>query len=95
MHRMFGMMPLSEIEKTTQWDDGNGLHCSIDAGPNGWTLHFADHSNKYRDISNGTDANHAEALEILMGHFPKAFEIKRPVMRECMCEAIGEEMCDE
>lgn len=47
MNRMFGMMPRSEIEKTTQRDDGNGLHCSIDAGPNGWTLHFADHSNKY------------------------------------------------
>ena len=72
MKRFFGMMPSSEIEVRKIYDDGlsGHLHLKIDAGPNGWTLHMADGSTRYKDESKGTEKNLAEA-EAIEGAFPE------------------------
>lgn len=64
MRRFFGMMPVSEIERTEYFVDKYGLSVRIDAGPNGWTVRFADMSSKYMDESIGTDANFKNAYDV-------------------------------
>lgn len=36
------MMPRSEIEIEKKYDAGNGMYITIQAGPNGWTIIYAD-----------------------------------------------------
>jgi len=64
MKRFFGMMPVSEIERTEHFVDEYGLSVRIDAGPNGWTVRFADMSSKYKDESIGTEANFKNAYDV-------------------------------
>ena len=64
MKRFFGMMPVSEIERTEHFVDECGLSVRIDAGPNGWTVRFADMSSKYKDESIGTEANFKNAYDV-------------------------------
>ena len=64
MKRFFGMMPVSEIERTENFVDKYGLSVRIDAGPNGWTVRFADMSSRYKDESIGTDANFENAYKV-------------------------------
>lgn len=64
MKRFFGMMPASEIERTEHFVDENGLSVCIDAGPNGWTVRFADMSSEYEDESIGTEANFKNAYDV-------------------------------
>lgn len=64
MNRFFGMMPVSEIERTEHFVDKYGMSVRIDAGPNGWTVRFADMSSKYNDESIGTDANFENAYKV-------------------------------
>lgn len=89
MKRMFGLMPVNEIEVRKIYDDGIGgnLKIKIDAGPNGWTLHMADGSTKYIDESKGTEANLAEAEEAARSLFPKMREIKKeePKIEAMVC----------
>ena len=61
MQRFFGMMPMKEVERTEHFVDKYGESVRIDAGPNGWTVRFADMSSKYNDESIGTDANFENA----------------------------------
>lgn len=64
MKRFFGMMPVNEIERTEHFVDECGLSVRIDAGPNGWTVRFADMSSRYKDESIGTEANFKNAYEV-------------------------------
>lgn len=64
MKRFFGMMPVSEIERTETFVDECGLSVRIDAGPNGWTVRFADMSSEYKDESIGTEANFKNAYDV-------------------------------
>ena len=64
MKRFFGMMPVNEIERTEHFVDKCGLSVRIDAGPNGWTVRFADMSSRYKDESIGTEANFKNAYEV-------------------------------
>lgn len=66
MKRFFGMMPVSEIERTEHFVDERGLSVRIDAGPNGWTVRFADMSSEYKDESIGTEANFKNAYDTAM-----------------------------
>lgn len=63
MERFFGMMPSNEIEKSVTFKDRIGLKIIIDAGPNGWTIEYADGGTQYKDESKGTDANFNEAFK--------------------------------
>lgn len=64
MKRFFGMMPVSEIERTEHFVDEYGMLVLIDAGPNGWTVRFADMSSEYKDESIGTEANFGNAYKV-------------------------------
>lgn len=64
MKRFFGMMPVDEIERTEHFVDKYGEPVRIDAGPNGWTVRFADMSSKYMDESIGTEANFKNAYDV-------------------------------
>ena len=48
MDRFMGMMPSSEIEIEKRFDTGNGFTVTIQAGPNGWTIIYADQSTKFK-----------------------------------------------
>lgn len=57
MNRMFGMMPRNEVEKERSFKDPHGLTITIQAGPNGWTIIYADHSSRWDDIEATTEEN--------------------------------------
>ena len=64
MKRFFGMMPVSEIEKTVTFKDKYGHKVRIDAGPNGWTVRYADMGSNYADESIGTEQNFKNAYAV-------------------------------
>ena len=64
MKRFFGMMPVKEIERSVTFRDKYGDKVRIDAGPNGWTVRFADMSSRYKDESIGTDQNFKNAYSV-------------------------------
>lgn len=83
MKRFFGMMPSDEIKKSETYDDGNGLRIRIDAGPNGWTVTWADGGTNYNDVVATTEENFKTAYDLMISKFPKAKEVKDRPMGEC------------
>lgn len=75
MQRFMGLMPSSEVKKSRLWSDGMGKHCTVEAGPNGWTIVFADAGTQYKDAAVGTEVNYAEASKRMLKLFPKAKEL--------------------
>lgn len=63
MNRFMGMMPSACIEISKDFKDENGLKVHIDAGPEGWTVIFADGSSEYKDVNATSEDNFKEALE--------------------------------
>lgn len=76
MKRFWGMMPSSEIEITKEFKDRNGLCITIEAGPHGYTITYADHSTKYADIDNTSEENFKIAKDIIDSEFNNLIEIK-------------------
>ena len=64
MNRFMGLMPTSEIEKEVRFKDSSNLSIAIQAGPNGWTIIFADGSTNYTDQEKTTEENFKEAFEL-------------------------------
>lgn len=64
MRRFAGMMPVNEIERTEIFKDKYGHDVRIDAGPNGWTVRYADMSSNYADVSFGTEQNFKNAYTV-------------------------------
>ena len=69
MKRFFGMMPRSEIETEKKYDTGNGMYITIQAGPNGWTIIYADGGTQYKDIEATTEDNLEAAFAIAKEQF--------------------------
>lgn len=63
MNRFFGMMPASEVEISRRFKDSSNLSVSIEAGPNGWTIIWADHSTNYSDVCDTSENNFAKAYD--------------------------------
>ena len=61
MQRFMGMMPREEVKETHYFKDKYGDRVMIDVGDNGWTVYYADMSNKYADESIGTKNNYIKA----------------------------------
>jgi hypothetical protein len=78
MNRFFGMMPSSEIEISKSFKDENGLEITIDAGPHGWTIIYADYSTKYEDVDDTAENNFNKAFSILT----KEFAVREVVYNE-------------
>lgn len=68
MNRFFGMMPSSEIEIEKRFKDDNGLFVTIQAGPNGWTILWADGGSTYKDEVHTAEENFNIALEEAKKH---------------------------
>ena len=68
MNRFFGMMPSSEVQISKTFKDRNGRKIIIDAGKNGWTIMWADHSSDYKDVEDTAENNFQEALTKLKSH---------------------------
>ena len=69
MNRFFGMMPTNEIKKMESFTVDNNGEVIIQAGENGWTILYSDHSSKYKDVVDTTDANFDKAMEVLKLEF--------------------------
>ena len=64
MNRMFGMMPSSEVEIEKIFIDKYNLRITIQAGPHGWTIIYADNSTKYNDCNASSEENFETAKKI-------------------------------
>lgn len=64
MKRFMGMMPSSCIEIRKDFKDENGLKIHIDAGPEGWTIIYADGSTNYADTIATAEDNYNIAYKI-------------------------------
>lgn len=71
MKRFMGMMPIDEIAKEQAFKDRRGFRITVQAGPNGWTVLWADHSSDYKDVTATTEENWKAALAYLAN---KGFE---------------------
>jgi len=65
MKRFMGMMPRNEIAKEQHFKDHCGLTIIVQAGPNGWTILWADHSSNYKDTVATVETNWQAALNFL------------------------------
>lgn len=64
MKRFFGMMPSVEIEKEKRYTDDNNLEITIQAGPHGWTVIYADGGTNYQDVDDTTENNFQAAYNV-------------------------------
>jgi len=64
MKRFFGMMPSSEIELEERYLDKDSYNISIQAGPHGWSIIYADSSSEYADIDATSEENFETAYGI-------------------------------
>ena len=64
MKRFFGMMPSTEIEIEKYYKDEDGYKITIQAGKNGWTIIYADHSTDFKDIISSANKNFEEAYNL-------------------------------
>ena len=63
MKRFFGMMPSDEIEREEEYLDKYNHRTTIQAGPNWWSILYADGSFQYKDETKSTDDNFKEAYD--------------------------------
>lgn len=75
MKRFMGMMPSDEVKIRKRFDTGDGMTARIDAGPNGWTVTYADYSTRFEDKEDSSENNFAAALGVLKGSLDRVEEI--------------------
>jgi hypothetical protein len=76
---MFGMMPRSEVDKEHSFKDKSGVTITIQAGPNGWTVLWAEGGSSYKDYKASTDVNYLAALDFLT---EKGFTELKPIINK-------------
>ena len=75
MKRFFGMMPSTEIEIEKGYKDEDGYKIIIQAGKNGWTIIYADHSTDFKDIISSANKNFEEAYNLVVNRLGTLTEI--------------------
>ncbi len=63
MKRIFGTMPIHCIELRKTFKDKNGFKLTIEAGSEGWTVIYADHSTNYADAVDTAENNFKKAYD--------------------------------
>ena len=63
MKRFFGIMPTNEVEIEKKYKDKYGYNVTIQAGPNGWSILWADGGSSWKDEENSADENFNIALK--------------------------------
>lgn len=92
MKRFFGMMPSSEVEVEKTYIDSCDLKITVQAGPNGYSIIYADHSTEYEDVEDTTENNLQRALDKIKSHNLEIRECDESDDCEC-CEESCE--CEE
>ena len=87
MHRLFGMMPTSEVVIQKIYRDAIDLRIIVEAGPHGYTVIYADGSTKYKDIDDTPENNFKRALELLKDFEPLTEE--QPAYEEICKDETG------
>lgn len=82
MTRFFGMMPSNEVERQETHKDEFGYKVIIQAGPNGWSVIFADGSTRYKDEEHSTDENFNIAYDVAVDVVGALTPIKGCIERE-------------
>ena len=104
MHRFFGMMPNSEIEIEKILVDSDGLNITIQAGPNGWSIIWADGGSTYKDEVHTAEENYNIALKEVKSHVTIVSEKTKRAYQVCSesketvdddCGESWEETCSE
>lgn len=96
MKRIFGIMPSNEVEVSKRYHTGSGFHVTVQAGPNGWGILFADSSAEGQDIVDTTEANIERAIAKLKGYFTEVTEVEVLPDVDVVDDSCGrEECCDE
>jgi len=70
------MMANKEIKREEVFKDRINLNVVIQAGPNGWTILYADKSILYKDVEATTDENFEEAKRIAENAVGKLTSLK-------------------
>ncbi len=83
MNRFFGMMPSTEIEREERFVDPAGLKITIQAGPNGYSILYADGSSQFKDIEDSTDNNFKIAYDIAKDNLGELTPVNEPCCGEC------------
>lgn len=90
MKRFMGVMPSSCIKISKDFKDDNGLNVHIVAGPEGWTVIYADGSTEYQDIEGTSEENYNRAYAVASKNLnlvPIERNIKRVSLNVCVqCE---------
>lgn len=73
MKRMFGMMPRDEVKREESFKDQHGYTITIQAGPNGWAVLWADGGASGKDFTGSVDENYAAGLALVKA---KGFTLK-------------------
>lgn len=68
MKRFFGMMPSDSIEIEESFSDACGFKILIQAGPEGYSIIYADHSCEYQDINDTSENNFDKAYRVATEH---------------------------
>lgn len=76
MKRFFGLMPRDEIFKKSSFRDKYNLVITIDAGPNGWTIRYADGGTEYKDEVDTTENNFQKAYSLAIKNLGELTEIE-------------------
>lgn len=83
MKRFFGMMPSTEIEREERFADPIGLKITIQAGPNGYSILYADGGSQYGDIEASTDENFKTAYDIAKSNLGELLPVDSEPCGEC------------
>ena len=92
MKRFFGMMPTSEVEIEKRYKDKNDHKITIQAGPNGWSILWADGGSTWKDEENSADENFNIALKAAEEAVGTLTEVNVPVAYNVV---EASETCDE
>lgn len=103
MRRFMGLMPRTEIEIEKVYKDNLGMKLTIQAGPRGWTILWADKGSNFKDYDKEGDPvrtaeqNLEEALEVVKHHLGEVTEVARSgdEVECCSCDCDEECDCDE
>lgn len=100
MRRFMGLMPRTEIEIEKVYKDNLGMKLTIQAGPRGWTILWADKGSNFKDYDKEGDPvrtaeqNLEEALEVVKHHLGEVTEVTSgDEVEYCSCDCDDEE-CD-
>lgn len=65
MKRMFGMMPSREVQKEQSFKDQHGHTVTIQAGPNGWAVLWANLGANGKDVVASVEVNFHAGLTLV------------------------------